>query len=314
MNNNQKFLDDLKVALNVARKANLYTAQINRKQPTAFIFLLDQSGSMHEKIKVNNSFKSKSEFAAMVINETLNELLVRATKANDTRDYYDIAIIGYGSDSHKANIAWTGNLSNHTWVNMTELNQGFISKDMITQQKKTRKGIEEIEVERKIWIKPISENQTPMKSALLLAKKLLEQWIVKNSGLDCYPPTIINITDGEATDADNDELIDIAHQIKALGTQDGNTLLFNVHISDSASNSIVFPESTDELPNDIYAKTLFEMSSDMPQVYLEEISKVKAVLQKNVYKAMSFNADSSQIVNMMNIGTSQTNKAGQSIV
>jgi hypothetical protein len=52
----------------------------------------------------------------------------------------------------------------------------------------------------------------------------------------------------------------------------------------------------------------------MPQVYLEEISKVKAVLQKNVYKAMSFNADSSQIVNMMNIGTSQTNKAGQSIV
>jgi hypothetical protein len=308
---NQKFLDDLKKALNVTKKQNLYTSEIHRKQPTAFIFLLDQSGSMNERINVNGVLKPKSELAAFVLNETLNELLVRATKASDIREYYDISIIGYGMYDDEANIIWDGNLSNQKWVSMTELSNNYISKDKIKVQRKTRNGITEEEIERKIWVKPMSANLTPMYAALKMSKELLEEWLVKNSGLDCYPPTIINITDGEASDAEADDLIQISTEIKDLYTQDGNCLLYNIHISESSSSSIIFPENIDELPIDEYAHTLYNMSSDIPERYNTEIAKIKSVLNTSSFKAMCFNADAKQLVNMMNIGTSQTNKAGQ---
>jgi hypothetical protein len=311
MNLNQKFLDDLKIALNIPKKQHVYTAEIHRKQPTAFVFLLDQSGSMNDQILVNGVMKPKAELAAFVLNETLNELLIRATKANDIREYYDISIIGYGSDDHEANIIWEGNLTNQKWVSTTELSNNFISKDIIKVNRKTRQGVTEEEIERKIWVKPLAAKLTPMYAAFNMAKQFLEEWLVKNSGLDCYPPTIINITDGEATDAKPNELIAIANQIKTLSTQDGNCLLYNVHISGSGSNSIIFPESSDELPDNKYATTLYEMSSEIPERYNADIAKIKAVLNTSNFRAMCFNADAKQLVNMMNIGTSQTNKAGQ---
>ena len=48
-----------------------YTAEISRSQPTAFLFLVDQSGSMDDKMA---SGRSKAQFVADVLNRTLMEL------------------------------------------------------------------------------------------------------------------------------------------------------------------------------------------------------------------------------------------------
>ena len=70
-----------------------YEAQISRTAPTAFLFVVDQSGSMADKM---SSGKSKAEFVADALNRTLMNLVARCTKAEGVRDYFEIGVLGYG--------------------------------------------------------------------------------------------------------------------------------------------------------------------------------------------------------------------------
>ena len=70
-----------------------YTAEISRSNPTAFLFLVDQSGSMDDKMP---SGISKAQRVADVLNRTLFNLITRCTKSDGVRNYFDIGVIGYG--------------------------------------------------------------------------------------------------------------------------------------------------------------------------------------------------------------------------
>src|SRR6266403_1789333 len=70
-----------------------YSAEISRDNPTAFLFVIDQSGSMEEKTE---SGRSKAQFVADVLNKTLYTLITNCTKADGVRGYFDIGVIGYG--------------------------------------------------------------------------------------------------------------------------------------------------------------------------------------------------------------------------
>ena len=75
-----------------------YTAEISRSQPTALLFLVDQSGSMDDNMA---SGRSKAQFVADVLNRTLMELITRCTHAGGTRDYFHIGVIVYGDSGCK---------------------------------------------------------------------------------------------------------------------------------------------------------------------------------------------------------------------
>ena len=72
-----------------------YTAAIQRSDPTAFVFMIDQSGSMSDTLPDGNT---KAKFVSDVLNRTLSNLIVRSTKSDGVRDYFDIGVIGYGGD------------------------------------------------------------------------------------------------------------------------------------------------------------------------------------------------------------------------
>src|SRR5690349_3271425 len=73
-----------------------YTKQITRQDPTAFVVLLDQSESMLDPFGAYMQ-KTKAEGAADAVNRMLENLLLRCTKGpNDIRDYFYIAVVGYG--------------------------------------------------------------------------------------------------------------------------------------------------------------------------------------------------------------------------
>jgi len=72
-----------------------YIAEISRSNPTAFLFLVDQSGSMDDKM---SSGQSKAQQVADVLNRTLATLIIRCTKSEGTRNYFDIGVIGYGGN------------------------------------------------------------------------------------------------------------------------------------------------------------------------------------------------------------------------
>ncbi|MEM3342581.1 MAG: VWA domain-containing protein, partial [Thermoplasmata archaeon] len=71
-----------------------YSAEISRANPSCFIFLIDQSGSMDEEFGTGSG-KKKAEGVADAINRLLQNLSLKCAKAEGIRDYYYVSVIGY---------------------------------------------------------------------------------------------------------------------------------------------------------------------------------------------------------------------------
>src|SRR5690606_39944439 len=92
------------------------------------------------------------------------------------------------------------------------------------------------------------------------AKRLCNDWINWGNHRDCHPPIVINITDGEATDAGS-SFVPLKKQVehlKSLHTNYGNVNVMNIHISSRAGDKILFPGNANS--NDRFERLLFEMS------------------------------------------------------
>ena len=298
-----EFQTALKEALAVPMKSRPYTAHITRNTPSAFVFLLDQSGSMNEIISFRGDSYRKSEAVATIVNETLREIQNRCQKTDGIRDYFDIALIGYGNKDNTAELAWSGALAGKGFVKPSELKQFFLSEEEIVTEKMVRgKSVTDTKMV-KTWVQPVASGLTPMNSALLKAADLLENWIVAHKGKDIFPPIVINITDGQATDAKGPELLKTARRIKDLHTSDGNVLLLNIHLSNIDEEPVLFPSSQDLLPNDEHAVLLYDMSSEMPKIFNPEIARITHVDTGSTYTGMAYNADANMLIQMMQIGT-----------
>ena len=86
-------------------------------------------------------------------------------------------------------------------------------------------------------------------------------------------------------------------------TNDGNVILFNIHISADQGLSLSFPVSKSELGGNQYAETLFEMSSLLPLRYNPEIAKMRAATSDRRHAAMGINTDGATLIKIMDIGT-----------
>lgn len=126
-----------------------------------------------------------------------------------------------------------------------------------------------------------------------------------HSGKDCYPPTVINITDGQYNHVSDDEMAQISNELKSLFTNDGNVLLFNVHITDGNGEAIAFPATTGELNGNGYGEKLFNMSSLLPLNYNEQIRQLFGddKMADMRYRAMAVNSGMEHLVKLMKIGT-----------
>lgn len=279
-----------------------YTAQITRNTPTAFIFMIDQSGSMSRKTALYGEELAMSEAVARIVNSQINDLVLRCIKGTETRHYYDIAVVGYGEGAYSA---WNGALEGRDFVSPEELKDNPYKRIVTREEVKTRKGTSVKEVEKVQWIEARHDgNWTYMHKAFDKVKTLLDQWMGQHEGKDCYPPTVINITDGEFNGASKDTVLRQANELKSMFTNDGNVLLFNIHISTSKTDSLLLPVSKDEVSHNAYSTTLYELSSLLPVRYNEEIAKVR---QDNDaasrHTAMAVNADMATLIKLMDIGT-----------
>ena len=278
-----------------------YTAQITRATPTAFIFLVDQSVSMQRNTTLYGETMPMSEAVARIVNHQLNELVLRCIKGSETRDYYDIAVIGYGVGAYSG---WEGELKGRFFVKPSELKDHPYKRIITRKSTKTRRGEKVVEVEEVQWIEPHAhQSWTHFHEAFEKAKELLDEWMEKYHDKDCYPPTIIHITDGIYNGAKKEEVLQRANELKALFTNDGNVILFNIHISTDGTASVLFPHSKGELDN-AFAKDLFDMSSMLPSRYSERISELRGgTTPQSSYAAMSINADMGALIQLMDIGT-----------
>ena len=280
-----------------------YTAQITRKTPTAFIFLIDQSVSMRGYTELHGESMSKAEAVARIVNSHLNELVNRCVKGSETRDYYDIAVIGYGTHAYSG---WKGELGGRDFVKPSELQDHPYKKITTRKETHTRGGTRIVEVEEIQWLEPdATGNWTHVHEAFEKAKALLEGWMEEHHDKDCYPPTIINITDGMFNGASGDYVMQQANELKSMFTNDGNVILFNIHITSSKGAHEVFcPADRSEVEGDDLAATLYDLSSLLPERYSPGIADYRGESPSGKrYAAMSANVGMETLAQLMDIGT-----------
>ena len=106
----------------------------------------------------------------------------------------------------------------------------------------------------------------------------------------------------------------LANQLKSKFTNDGNVLLFNIHIVPGHTEAILFPANIEEMRDNGYGESLFEMSSLLPLNYNEQIRLLFHDRDQTIrYHAMGVNAGMEQLVKMMKIGTLSSAMVQQSI-
>ena len=284
-----------------------YTAPITTMCPTAFLVMVDQSGSMAEPVIWNGRYLKKSEAVALVINSILAEIIAR-TKGDDTyRHYFDIAVIGYGGGGVESLLP-----ADESWFMTPAQLAGSVRRKEELQKERVLPDGRKIltKTVQKIWVESHAEGTTPMLAAFAKAYELVRLWCadMAKTGI-CFPPTIINISDGEATDGDLGAVSAAAAKLKGLSTGDGNSLLINVHVGGDGNRSIVFPVSENDLPEDRYARLLYNISSEMPEGYAVQIRELLETEPEAAgnFRGMAYNATIADLITLMNIGSTSVN-------
>jgi hypothetical protein len=274
-------------------------------QPGCMIFLLDQSGSMASTFGQTQSGrgKRKCDMVATILNGFLNELITmniipQSDGTSDVRPRADICVIGYEGSNIAP--ALGGALTGRDFVSLPELQANPADIEIRKQKDTDDTGREyEVEVPFPVWIRPKAGGGTPMCAALQMAYSLAQQWTYAHP--DSYPPVIINVTDGAATDGD---IVGIAQQItQQVATNDGQALLFNVHVTDLTNQPTAYPSSEGELPNDKYAKLLFSASSVIPENSRELLEQLIGRPVPIGARGMIFNGDAASVRLMFNFAS-----------
>lgn len=273
-----------------------YTAEISRRQPGCIFFLIDQSTSMNLPFGGEDE-TSRADRLTGAINRLLQELVVRCTKSQDegVRPYFDVGVFGYGSESFGP--ALGGALEGRNLVSIREVAEHPLRLASTTKAMPNGDGsFIEAEIRYPVWFELDALGKTPMCEALRTAHSILEPWTREHR--KSFPPLVFNITDGEATDGDPREP---ASALRALETEDGNVLLFNVHISSSPDDPVLYPEATTHLPDD-FAQQLFEMSSVLPPSFQDKFQD-EAYDVGVASRAFVFNAGIFEVIQCLDIGT-----------
>jgi hypothetical protein len=270
-----------------------YASEISRTNPTCFLFLVDQSSSMLEAFG-RQPEKKKADGVADAINRLLQNLVLKCAKSGGVRDYFHVGLIGYGG---RVGPAFGGPLAGQPLVPVSSL-----ANSPLRVEQRTRKvddgagGLVEQSFKFPVWFEAAAVGRTPMCQALALAKQYLEVFLSQFPA--CYPPLVINVTDGMSTDGDP---LPAAKALRDLASADGPALQFNAHVSANQAHPVEFPAAEEGLP-DNFAKLLFRMSSVLPP-RLAEAARAEGYPAGPGTRGFVFNADLVAVVRFLDLGT-----------
>jgi hypothetical protein len=270
-----------------------YAAELSRANPTCFVFLIDQSSSMAEPFGVQAD-KPKAQGVADGINRLLQNLVLKCAKSEGVRDYFHVGVIGYGG---RVEWALSGKLAGQKLVPISQIADNPLRVDQRTRKVDDGSGgLVDQQFRLPIWFEATAGGRTPMCQAITEATKAVTEFIGRFP--NSFPPLVINITDGKATDG-NPEMT--AYSVRNLATADGNVLFFNAHLSSKDAKPVEYPAREADLP-DPEARMLFRMSSVLPPK-LYEAAKSEGFTITEQARGFVFNADSVSVLRFLDIGT-----------
>jgi hypothetical protein len=265
----------------------MYEARMSLRRPGCVLFLVDQSLSMDKRMPGR---VRKSEAVADAVNRLLSGLVGRCTEGDTTHDYLHVGVLGYAETVMPlltgarpllpiSEVAGTGR-------------PGFLVPG-------PRDGLGRL-VKVKPWplhvyIEPRAVPYTAMCSALLTAIQVVGGFIRAHP--DSFPPIVINLTDGDATDGEPGPL---ARTLCSLASRDGNVLLFNLHMSTRDDPPLEYPAALPRI-RDPYAERLFAMSSVLPPRMVEAAAAIHRHLDPGA-RGFAYNARMENLSRFLDIG------------
>ena len=225
-----------------------YRKTVSRREPLLIVMILDDSSSMSGSLPGSNKPKYEwvEAYAGVIFKELLARSVLTVGDTFEIRSRYFIYVIPYGSHP----IVWPSGAS------------------------------EELSVEKLILAYANAGNKLGLSGSLAAADTLaaftqahdfLKHALTKEVYRNSFPPMVFHLTDGEsATNA-----AQVASQIQALSTDDGNVLVVNAFMGAQTnlaySDASDFPgyKTEDEAGPGLYSKALFNMSSVAPdRIYM----------------------------------------------
>ncbi len=236
-----------------------YSSSITEENPAGIFIILNQSYPTEELITFGDKKMSKAQAEGIIVDQVINELIVRNTSNGIIDNKYQLAVVGYGDYAY--NCLEKGNIQT-----LKELNNNPLFVKTITKEIKTRKGIKKSETIQPFWVKPRSEGGAYLKKALDRVKDMVDDWTEKHSM--SFPPVIIHITEYRYHGAEDSDMIQLAREMRTLFTNDGNALFFNIIIAgEEESVSVMFPSNKREIGKSHYGEVYYLMSSTLPSSY-----------------------------------------------
>jgi hypothetical protein len=270
-----------------------YTAEISRSNPTCFLFLVDQSKSMLGPIG-GGAGNKKADAVADSLNRLLYTLVLRCVWGQTVLDRFHVGVIGYG---RQVIPALGGALAGRELAPIGELARSPLRVEQRVNVVDDGRGgqVEQI-VKAPVWFEPVGDGKTPMCKALERASQIVSRFLLEHPA--CYPPLILNLSDGEATDGNPEAA---AQSLRELASEDGAVLLFNGHISSRTAEPIEFADAEMGLPDE-YARRLFRMSSQLPPA-MQHSARQAGLSVTTESRGFVFNADLASVVRFLDIGT-----------
>ncbi len=267
-----------------------YSAEISRANPTCFLFLIDQSKSMRDPM-AGAPGKSKAQAVAEAINQLIYTLVLRCISGSNVLDRCYLGVIGYGASVGPA-------FARGVLAGRDLLPVSLVACNQSRLESRTQTGPDgsAYSTSYPIWFEPQAEGNTPMCAALNRAGNVLAGFLADHP--NCFPPVVINITDGMANDGDPRVP---AAALCRLSSNDGNVLLFNAQLSKQPGQPIEFPASESGLPSN-FARLLFRMSSPLPPS-MWGLAHEKGMLAGVNTRCFVFNADLDSVIRCLDIGT-----------
>jgi hypothetical protein len=260
-----------------------YEVPFGSRHPGFILILIDQSGSMEDEY---GNMKKKN-IAASAVNNVINEILEACQSGIQIKDRCYVGVIGYGK---RVDSLLGGKIS--------KVSEKILRTEKVNKKVKDASGkLVDIEQEIPIWIEPKAENGTPMHDAFNVAYEVIENWIGANHS--SFPPVVINITDGDSNYTELTRLA--ALKVMDLKTSDGNTLIWNAHISSYNAGEKILPNSDSGLPDE-FARFLYGISSVVPDKLLQAAIDVGFAPQQGA-RGFVFNAAPETMIKLLSFGT-----------
>lgn len=283
-----------------------YTAEISRANPACFLFLVVQCIGMGAPMP-GHPGQTKGNVAEDAVNRIVNTLSQRCSSGMEVRDYFHIGILSFNSgwvfvNSVDVDSALVGTTPEQPFLPISEVVE--VAEMQERQVRENYGDGEVVTITRRfpIWLRVRGKGwKDPLRGMLNFVKRPLAEWIDQHP--DSYPPIVIVISDGVLVDGNPQEA---AARIRSMQTNDGNVLLFTIHLSSAEVSPTLFPSSADglpalgEAPGD--SKMMFRMTSVLPWSSRQAAASLGFEVDE-LSRGLVLNADAVALAQFLDIGT-----------